>query len=89
MKVIFPGPAVTGETRTIPTYYGALGVGVVVGENDLEIEPAAVLLQAGHVVLHAADPEPEPQPVEVARMRGRSRTNANRFETAGTSGEEE
>lgn len=74
MKVIYPGPNVTGEARTIPVYYGAHGVGLRPGENEIPDEAAAALLAAGHVTKPEDAPAEAPRPSEFVRGRGRGRS---------------
>lgn len=97
MKVHYPGPAVTGDAREIPVYYGALGVGVKPGENEIDDEAATTLLKLGHV-MSPAPPEvapetvaynPEARTVETARSRRRYRTANEQFRAAGVAGTEE
>jgi len=63
MKVIYPGPKVTGADRTRSRYFGAYGVELMVGENDVPDGVATQLLRDGV----AAKPAPH---VEAPRRRG-------------------
>jgi len=58
VRIIYPGPKVEGEARKGAHYYGALGVLLKVGENEVPEEIGERLVALGQAE-RPASPEPE------------------------------
>lgn len=81
MKIFFPGPKVQGIARTLPGMYGALGVSVQPGENEIEDAIAERLIAMGQVTrveqLPVAEPEiPKAEEREQRPITRRARRSA-------------